>query len=91
MLYKILGDFIIAAISMQKYRCIEREMLVIFCFLIYFLFFIGEDIWRYVGKLTEAQRSMIDEKFKTKVLYDAFFVLSVFLFPMITYFVLLGS
>ncbi|CAO2842672.1 unnamed protein product [Amaranthus hypochondriacus] len=27
---------------------------------------LGEDIWRYVGKLTEAQRSMIDEKFKTK-------------------------
>ncbi|KMT04298.1 hypothetical protein BVRB_8g183730 [Beta vulgaris subsp. vulgaris] len=27
---------------------------------------LGEDIWRYVGKLTDAQRSMIDEKFKTK-------------------------
>ncbi|XP_057538805.1 protein MOR1-like isoform X2 [Amaranthus tricolor] len=27
---------------------------------------LGEDVWRYVGKLTEAQRSMIDEKFKTK-------------------------
>ncbi|KNA20108.1 hypothetical protein SOVF_055370 [Spinacia oleracea] len=27
---------------------------------------LGEDIWRYLGKLTDAQRSMIDEKFKTK-------------------------
>lgn len=27
---------------------------------------LGEDIWRYVGKLTDAQRSMIDEKFKSK-------------------------
>ncbi|KAL8152166.1 hypothetical protein V2J09_009926 [Rumex salicifolius] len=27
---------------------------------------LGEDIWRYLGKLTDAQRSMIDEKFKLK-------------------------
>ncbi|GMH05428.1 hypothetical protein Nepgr_007268 [Nepenthes gracilis] len=27
---------------------------------------LGEDIWRYMGKLTDAQRSMIDEKFKSK-------------------------
>ncbi|GAB2232981.1 hypothetical protein Droror1_Dr00002194 [Drosera rotundifolia] len=27
---------------------------------------LGEDIWRFVGKLTDAQRSMIDEKFKSK-------------------------
>lgn len=29
--------------------------------------FLGDDIWRYVGKLTEAQRSMLDDKFKYKV------------------------
>lgn len=29
---------------------------------------IGDDIWRYVGKLTEAQRSMLDDRFKWKVL-----------------------
>ncbi|GAB2298703.1 Protein MICROTUBULE ORGANIZATION 1, variant 2 [Dionaea muscipula] len=27
---------------------------------------LGEDIWRFLGKLTDAQRSMIDEKFKSK-------------------------
>ncbi|KAH9626996.1 hypothetical protein KSS87_017847 [Heliosperma pusillum] len=27
---------------------------------------LGEDVWRFVGKLTDAQRSMIDEKFKSK-------------------------
>ncbi|KAL3519697.1 hypothetical protein ACH5RR_017846 [Cinchona calisaya] len=27
---------------------------------------LGDDIWRYVGKLTEAQRSMLDERFKRK-------------------------
>ncbi|XP_047310498.1 protein MOR1 [Impatiens glandulifera] len=27
---------------------------------------LGDDIWKYVGKLTDAQRSMIDEKFKWK-------------------------
>ncbi|KAK9681891.1 hypothetical protein RND81_10G035200 [Saponaria officinalis] len=27
---------------------------------------LGDDIWRFVGKLTDAQRSMIDEKFKSK-------------------------
>lgn len=27
---------------------------------------LGEDIWRYLGKLTDAQRSMIDEKFEMK-------------------------
>ncbi|KAL3522236.1 hypothetical protein ACH5RR_015070, partial [Cinchona calisaya] len=27
---------------------------------------LGDDIWRYVGKLTEAQRSMLDDKFKYK-------------------------
>lgn len=27
---------------------------------------LGEDIWRYVGKLTEAQRSMLDDRFKWK-------------------------
>lgn len=29
--------------------------------------FPGDDIWKYVGKLTEAQRSMIDDRFKWKV------------------------
>ncbi|KAI8020580.1 Protein MOR1 [Camellia lanceoleosa] len=24
----------------------------------------GDDIWRYVGKLTEAQRSVLDDRFK---------------------------
>lgn len=28
---------------------------------------LGDDIWKYVGKLTEAQRSMVDDKFKWKV------------------------
>ena len=28
---------------------------------------VGDDIWRYVGKLTEAQRSMLDDRFKWKV------------------------
>ncbi|GMP72556.1 hypothetical protein CsSME_00030538 [Camellia sinensis var. sinensis] len=27
----------------------------------------GDDIWRYVGKLTDAQRSMLDDRFKWKV------------------------
>ncbi|GAB4826923.1 Protein MICROTUBULE ORGANIZATION 1 [Ancistrocladus abbreviatus] len=27
---------------------------------------VGEDLWRYMGKLTDAQRCMIDEKFKSK-------------------------
>ncbi|KFK36460.1 hypothetical protein AALP_AA4G127500 [Arabis alpina] len=27
---------------------------------------LGDDIWRYVGKLTDAQKSMLDEKFKWK-------------------------
>jgi hypothetical protein len=29
--------------------------------------FVGEDIWRYVGKLTDAQKSMLDDRFKWKV------------------------
>ncbi|KAI5572013.1 hypothetical protein BDE02_11G133800 [Populus trichocarpa] len=28
---------------------------------------LGEDIWRYLGKLTDAQKSMIDDRFKWKV------------------------
>ncbi|THU56074.1 hypothetical protein C4D60_Mb11t13430 [Musa balbisiana] len=28
---------------------------------------IGEDVWRYVGKLSDAQRSMLDDRFKWKV------------------------
>ncbi|RWW13453.1 hypothetical protein GW17_00022822 [Ensete ventricosum] len=27
----------------------------------------GEDVWRYVGKLSDAQRSMLDDRFKWKV------------------------
>lgn len=27
----------------------------------------GEDIWRFVGKLTDAQKSMLDDRFKWKV------------------------
>lgn len=27
----------------------------------------GDDIWKYLGKLTEAQRSMLDDRFKWKV------------------------
>lgn len=30
-------------------------------------FLLGEDIWRYVGKLTDAQKSMLDDRFKWKV------------------------
>lgn len=29
--------------------------------------FPGEDIWRFVGKLTDAQKSMLDDRFKWKV------------------------
>ncbi|CAI0546153.1 unnamed protein product [Linum tenue] len=29
--------------------------------------YLGEDIWRYVGKLTDAQKSMLDDRFKWKV------------------------
>ncbi|KAJ7975023.1 protein MOR1 [Quillaja saponaria] len=28
---------------------------------------LGEDIWRYIGKLTDAQKSMLDDRFKWKV------------------------
>ncbi|CAH2059231.1 unnamed protein product [Thlaspi arvense] len=28
---------------------------------------LGEDIWRYVGKLTDAQKSMLDDRFKWKI------------------------
>uniref|UniRef100_A0A9I9CQR2 Protein MOR1 n=1 Tax=Cucumis melo TaxID=3656 RepID=A0A9I9CQR2_CUCME len=28
---------------------------------------LGEEVWRYVGKLTDAQRSMLDDRFKWKV------------------------
>lgn len=39
-----------------------------FCYLIFnYLLFLGEDIWRYVGKLTGAQKSLIEEKFKYTV------------------------
>lgn len=30
-------------------------------------FYAGEDIWRFVGKLTDAQKSMLDDRFKWKV------------------------
>jgi cytoskeleton-associated protein 5 len=31
----------------------------------------GDDVWRYVGKLSDAQRSMLDDRFKWKVIvYD---------------------
>ena len=40
---------------------------------IYFPNFVGEDIWRYVGKLTDAQRSMLDDRFKWKVGIYLFF------------------
>lgn len=44
-------------------------------FLIVRFVIVGDDIWRYVGKLTDAQKSMLDEKFKWKVSlkYDLFF------------------
>lgn len=48
---------------------------------------IGDDIWRYVGKLTEAQRSMLDDRFKWKVselrfmsIFHSFFPLQQFLY-----------
>lgn len=27
----------------------------------------GEDVWKYVGKISDAQRSMLDDRFKWKV------------------------
>lgn len=34
----------------------------------YYLFHqTGDDVWRYVGKLSDAQRSMLDDRFKWKV------------------------
>jgi hypothetical protein len=27
----------------------------------------GDDVWRFVGKLSDAQRSMLDDRFKWKV------------------------
>ena len=36
-------------------------------FLIAWLVIVGDDIWRYVGKLTDAQKSMLDDRFKWKV------------------------
>jgi len=29
----------------------------------------GDDVWRYVGKLSDAQRSMLDDRFKWKVCF----------------------
>lgn len=46
--------------------------------LIVWLVIAGDDIWRYVGKLTDAQKSMIDDRFKWKVSskYERFFCFS---------------
>ncbi|XP_022721245.1 protein MOR1-like isoform X3 [Durio zibethinus] len=40
-----------------------------FCVVIVEMLFIcqGEDIWRYVGKLTDAQKGMLDDRFKRKI------------------------
>lgn len=47
-------------------------------FLIVWLVIVGDDIWRYVGKLTDAQKSMLDDRFKWKVSpkYELFFCFS---------------
>lgn len=47
-------------------------------FLIVWLVIAGDDIWKYVGKLTDAQKSMIDDRFKWKVSskYERFFCFS---------------
>jgi hypothetical protein len=42
--------------------------------------FVGEDIWRFVGKLTDAQKSMLDDRFKWKVGKYLCYVLFLFLF-----------
>ena len=44
-------------------------LLLCFCFVIVEMLLIcpGEDIWRYVGKLMDAQKSMLDDRFKWKV------------------------
>lgn len=40
---------------------------------------LGDDIWRYVGKLTDAQKSMLDDRFKWKVSVYFSFYMFVFL------------
>ena len=40
---------------------------ILHSFLIAWLVIVGDDIWRYVGKLTDAQKSMLDDRFKWKV------------------------
>ena len=45
---------------MQPYIIIDYQ---------YLFNLLGEDIWRYVGKLTDAQKSMLDDRFKWKVRY----------------------
>jgi hypothetical protein len=36
-------------------------------FLVYSFGHAGDDVWRFVGKLSDAQRSMLDDRFKWKV------------------------
>ncbi|KAL0674003.1 hypothetical protein Bca4012_001984 [Brassica carinata] len=40
---------------------------ILHSFLIAWLVIVGDDIWRYVGKLTDAQKSMLDDRFKWKI------------------------
>ncbi|KAF3515187.1 hypothetical protein F2Q69_00001700 [Brassica cretica] len=40
---------------------------ILHSFLIARLVIVGDDIWRYVGKLTDAQKSMLDDRFKWKI------------------------
>ena len=65
--YKILGEFKVTSFWMLSnetlYSCYNISN---GCPL---NFDVGDDIWKNVGKLTEAQRSMLDEKFKWKVSY----------------------
>lgn len=41
--------------------------LICICIVNFYFCFSGDDIWKYVGKLSEAQRSMLDDRFKWKV------------------------
>jgi len=51
----------------------------------YFLWscYAGEDIWRFVGKLSDAQKSMLDDRFKWKV--SSYFACVVCLFDILNH------
>ncbi|KAG6392223.1 hypothetical protein SASPL_146436 [Salvia splendens] len=59
--YKILAKEVVVASE-----CIVITFVLNMVFLDISANNVGDDIWRYVGKLTEAQRSMLDDRFKWK-------------------------